>query len=379
MKQNYIEYRLDGQSAYVLADKTSEIKRVDVIIFDCDGVLIDISESYIKAVAQTTCTLVEAFTGELLPESIFDGELNSAYKSRGGFNNDWSLVYALVMRILAESLEAEIINNLALESLKYSNLHSRYTFIKENRVKAKIDSTGLHSKLIEFSMLLDETGIESVDANLLPELEGVKRALNHPGSVGESMISTMFEEFFLGATLFEDTFQAPAMFNESQTGYVENEKIVITDKTLDKLEALIGGPRFGIASGSLANTARYVLENILNRFHPGTQVWHEDVSEAEKTTGQSLHKPSPYSLLRASEQYKPYHRVLYVGDTIADKLMVENAGEDFLFAGVFGSAPSKKLTMNALLEASSAMVIPSINQLPTQLELIKKEKQQRPL
>jgi len=276
-----------------------------------------------------------------------------------------------VMRVFAESPDAESINKLALESLRCPDVHGRYKFIKENRVDAKIDSAGLHGKLMDFSMVLDETGVASVDAKLLPELEGVKRALSHLGGVGESMVSTMFEEFFLGAPLFQKTYQTPAKFNESHVGYVENEKVMIADKALDWLEALIGGPRFGIASGSLANVARHVLGSILNRFPPATQVWDDDVVVAERETGVSLHKPSPYPLLRASEPYRPYNRVLYVGDTMADKLMTENAGGDFLFAGVFGCVAAKEETKNALLEAGSAMVLTSVNQLPTLLRLIK--------
>jgi len=371
LKPNYIEYRLGSQSAYVRADKLSEIRRVDVIVFDCDGVLIDISESYVKAVAKTTRFLVETFTGTTLPESLFDGALNSAYKQRGGFNNDWTLAYALVMRIFAESHGAERINRLALESLRCPDIHGRYKYIKENRVDVRIDSAGLHGKLMDFSMVLDETGVESVDAKLLPELEGVKRALSHPGGVGESMVSTMFEEFFLGATLFQETFQTPAKFNESPVGYVENEKVVIADKALDWLAALIGGPRFGIASGSLADTARHVLGDTLSRFNPSAQVWHDDIVAAERETEESLHKPSPYSLLRASEPFRPYNWVLYVGDTIADKLMAENAGDGFLFAGVFGCVAAKEETRSALLEAGSAMVLASVNQLPTVLRLVK--------
>jgi phosphoglycolate phosphatase-like HAD superfamily hydrolase len=371
LKPNHIEYRLGSQSAYVRADKLSEIREIDVIVFDCDGVLIDISESYVKAVAKTTCALVEAFTGVTLPESLFDGALNSAYKQRGGFNNDWTLAYALVMRILAESPEAESINKLALESLRIPDIHSRYRFIKENRVDVKMDSAGLHGMLMGFSTVLDERGVASVDAKLLPEIEGVKRALSHPGGVGESMVSTIFEEFFLGVTLFQETFQTPAKFNESRVGYVENERVVIADEALDWLEALIGGPRFGIASGSLADTARHVLGDTLSRFHPAAQVWHDDVAAAEREAGGSLHKPSPYPLLRASEPFRPYNRVLYVGDTMADRLMAENAGDGFLFAGVFGCVAAKEETKSALLEAGSAMVLASVNQLPTVLRLLK--------
>jgi HAD superfamily hydrolase (TIGR01548 family) len=53
-----------------------------VIVFDMDGVLADVTESYREAIVQT----VELFTGRRIArESIQD------YKNRGGWNNDWAL------------------------------------------------------------------------------------------------------------------------------------------------------------------------------------------------------------------------------------------------------------------------------------------------
>jgi phosphoglycolate phosphatase-like HAD superfamily hydrolase len=150
-------------------------------------------------------------------------------------------------------------------------------------------------------------------------------------------------------------------------GFVGKGRVLIADKALDWLETLIGGPRFGVASGSLANTARHVLGDTLDRFDPAAQVWHDEVEAAERETGASLRKPSPYPLLRASEPFKPYSRVLYVGDTVADWLMAENAGGGFLFAGV----ASNEETRSGLLDAGGAMVLASVNLLPTVLRLLK--------
>ena len=53
-----------------------------VIVFDMDGVLADVTESYREAIVQT----VEHFTGQRIArESIQD------YKNLGGWNNDWAL------------------------------------------------------------------------------------------------------------------------------------------------------------------------------------------------------------------------------------------------------------------------------------------------
>ncbi len=150
------------------------------------------------------------------------------------------------------------------------------------------------------------------------------------------------------------------------TGHVEKGRVLIADKALDWLETLIGGPRFGIVSGSLADTARRVLGDTLDRFDSAAQVWLE-VEAAESDTGASLCKLSPYPLIRASEPFKPYNRVLYVRGTIPDLLMAENAGDGFLFAGVASNEEAR----SGLLDAGSAMVLASVNLLPTVLRLLK--------
>ena len=53
-----------------------------ILIFDMDGVLVEVAESY----RETVCRTVEHFTGKRISrESIQD------YKNQGGWNNDWAL------------------------------------------------------------------------------------------------------------------------------------------------------------------------------------------------------------------------------------------------------------------------------------------------
>ena len=59
----------------------------DVVVFDMDGVLVDVSESY----RETICRTVEHFTGRALArEAVQD------YKNRGGLNNDWELAHTAI-------------------------------------------------------------------------------------------------------------------------------------------------------------------------------------------------------------------------------------------------------------------------------------------
>ncbi len=56
--------------------------KYDVLVFDMDGVLVDVTDSYRETIIRT----VHHFTGkQIVPETIQD------YKNQGGWNNDWAL------------------------------------------------------------------------------------------------------------------------------------------------------------------------------------------------------------------------------------------------------------------------------------------------
>jgi HAD superfamily hydrolase (TIGR01549 family) len=373
MNHRYIELQNGGNPVSVREDRLPWLAEVDVVVFDCDGVLLDVRDSYSRAVAWTASTLVEAFTGAKLPEALFDERLNFAYKRTGGLNNDWDLTYALVMKILASSPEAAEIDGLAKRSLGIDDVSRRLSFIEENQIDAVMPLDVLYDDLISFAAELDESGVESVDSQLTPPMGGVKQALRHPGVVGESVVSTLFEEAFSGAALFEEAFDLPARFTGAKTGFVENERVVVTEETLDRLEEIIGGDRFGIASGSPANTARYALGAVVERFSPEAQAWHEDVEKAEEAAGRrGLGKPDPYLLTLSAKPYQPFKRVLYVGDTLADVLMAERAGDRYLFAGVYGCVAAGE-ARRAFLDAGCEVVAHSVNDLPTVLRYARRD------
>ncbi len=53
-----------------------------MMVFDMDGVLVDVTESY----RETIVLVVEHFTGKKITR-----ELIQDYKNQGGWNNDWAL------------------------------------------------------------------------------------------------------------------------------------------------------------------------------------------------------------------------------------------------------------------------------------------------
>ncbi|HYO84109.1 MAG TPA: HAD-IA family hydrolase [Bryobacteraceae bacterium] len=66
-----------------------------VLVFDMDGVLVDVSESYRATIVET----VRHFTGHEIPR-----ELIQQYKDTGGWNNDW----ALSQRIILDTAQTDV-------------------------------------------------------------------------------------------------------------------------------------------------------------------------------------------------------------------------------------------------------------------------------
>jgi phosphoglycolate phosphatase-like HAD superfamily hydrolase len=342
---------------------------VDVIVFDCDGVLLDVRESYCRAVARTTSALVEIMTGFKVPEELYDTKLNRAYKRTGGFNNDWALTYALIMRTLSELPEGalEKLRKVAVKALKSGTLLERLKQLKDNAIEADVPMETLYDRLTTFAEELDPSDEEASDRLLLgnvgPEIRDI---LGYPYGVGESLLATIFEEIFSGTELFELNFGIKAIYGVEGSGFIVNETVILEEATIGRLTELLGGARFGIASSSPAATALYALGDTASRICEDAWVWHETVDETQSLEGMTnLHKPHPFSLLRASEPFQPYGRVLYVGDTMTDRLMVRNAGEPrFLFAGVYRNLHDPDEARDDFLSSNSDIVAPTVNELP---------------
>lgn len=65
------------------------------LVFDMDGVLVDVSESYRATIVET----VRHFTG-----TVVERELIQSYKNQGGWNNDWLLSQKIVLDISGQDI-----------------------------------------------------------------------------------------------------------------------------------------------------------------------------------------------------------------------------------------------------------------------------------
>lgn len=67
--------------------KSASQKMDAALLFDMDGVLVDVSGSYRRAIEET----VHLFTGAVVPPGAVQ-----AYKNQGGFNDDWKLTAQII-------------------------------------------------------------------------------------------------------------------------------------------------------------------------------------------------------------------------------------------------------------------------------------------
>jgi HAD superfamily phosphatase len=75
-------------------------KAPDVIVFDMDGVLVEVMDSYREAIRET----VRHFTGELVSHDVIQD-----FKNAGGWNNDWLLSHRLISDLGKNAEYADVV------------------------------------------------------------------------------------------------------------------------------------------------------------------------------------------------------------------------------------------------------------------------------
>ena len=159
---------------FISDDISQKIQKFDSIIFDCDGVLVDIRNSYDYAINKTISAIIkELFNDEI--GDVVTSKIHFGLKSVGGFNDEVAVVYAAILTLAAS---------------KKTNI----TFEK------------LIIDVIENS---DESGITSIDnffINSKIDLKEIKNKLDYTNSRKESYIHKMFNQLFYGPKLYEEIF-----------------------------------------------------------------------------------------------------------------------------------------------------------------------------
>ncbi|MFC7097760.1 TIGR01548 family HAD-type hydrolase [Halobaculum marinum] len=287
--------------------------RVDTVVLDVDGVLVDVADSYRRAVVEC----VERRHGATLERDDLQ-----AFKDAGGFNNDWELSDAVALYVLARErgLDADVA-----------------TFT--DAIAA--NGTGLDGAR---ATVRDALGDETAD-----EVEAVW----DPDALRET-----FQALYLGSDLFRDIeggdppFEAP--------GFIHDEPVILTEATVD---ALTDRYPVCVLTGRPSAEADIALDRV-----------GLDVADDRRFTMDDWDhgKPHPDALVTLAERTYA-DTVAFVGDTLDDVRTAVNAdaadeetayyGVGVLTGGLTGDEGRAKYA-----DAGASAVVDSVNDLPDLLE-----------
>jgi HAD superfamily phosphatase len=255
---------------------------IDTVIFDVDGVLLDVIGSFREVVSRTVqfyFTGILGFTGSAILIHPLENEL---FKLAGKFNNDWYLTYAVVLFYLWKSTK---LNTSDVDVIRSSGMT-----LNEFTDKLKRAGGGLEqAEDIIFAELNDEekTGI-------LKEYDTDK-------------IWYIFQEFYCGKDLAPVMYGIEPRYAILDEGMVRRERLIIRSDLLDRLVEC--KKHIGCITGRVWNEAEVVLNlrGILKYFERKYTIT-EDLGIA---------KPDPAGLVRLSKEFNT-KRGIFIGDTLDD-------------------------------------------------------------
>jgi HAD superfamily phosphatase len=332
---------------------------MNVLIFDMDGVLIDVSRSYRKTIQRTIQIYLETCLGFARSggDWITNEEI-SLFKSVGGFNNDWDLTSGLLLYLLSlsgiSSLRKLKRFSSMQETLSYLNKKSslsrpRHTF----RTKRK--------HLLSFLKKLKTSG---------GGLRGIREILGTSWQgwvygVGdlekENLIKRIFQELYLGKQ-FAPYYRLRPIFYRGE-GLHKQERLLISKEILSSLRRKV---RMGIASGRPRFEAELALKRFRLRSYFHSVVTLDESMEQEdrifRSTGKRMKcsKPHPYPILKAVEEIGMSHsRCGYVGDVVDDMAAARAAKKhlEMIAVGFISGHANRKVMKDSLKKAGADLVI----------------------
>ena len=317
---------------------------IDYIIFDIDGVLIDVKKSYNEAIKNTVQFVVRNLIKKDLKDLITD-QIILKFRKTGGFNNDTDTSYAIILALLS------------YQDLQNANLEKFLIDVAEHADETGIDSVEKYIKKLTSNKTFP---------NYLKNIDKILDYLNYPGKVGDSIVSTVFDEFFYGQELFLKRYKIKSKYYFGKP-LIENDRIVITDNTIRKLIERFNS-KIAMVSGRSKIAAAYALDNKFYLLNEKNSIFLEDEDR-------KFAKPNPYGLKRIINKINTRNDILYCGDSVEDLIMARRAEEELnqkniktktsiVFCGIYGCSSNKDELISKFMEKKADIIIKSVNDLP---------------
>jgi HAD superfamily phosphatase len=298
----------------------------DCVLFDIDGVLVDIRKSYNTAIKETVEYMLKFITGSSFQGLVTD-QIILKFRQSGGFNNDTDTSYAITLATLANPPK-----NIS-EGRKFLAL------VAENA---------------------DESGRISVEKFLaIYDIDKWKKVLTYPALVKDSLLARVFDEIFYGPDLFRQQDHLEPKYCTTGRPLIKNDKLAVTVKTMKKLNKMFKG-NLAIVSGRSRLAAEYSLKPVIKYFNSDACVFLEDKKR-------EYAKPNPYAVKHAMKMMSA-RTAIYVGDSVEDLLMARRAeketGMKIAFVGIYGNSSEPGKTIYKFKQEGVKAIMRSVNQLP---------------
>ena len=301
---------------------------MDILIFDMDGVLIDVSKSYRKTIQRTIQIYLETCLGvERSGRDWITDEEISLFKSTGGFNNDWDLTSGLLLYLLSISRIPPL-----PRQKRFSTIQEIVSYLK-SKSSAFNQKNAIRIRRKHLLSFLEEVKSSGGGLRAIRQILGTSWDgwVYRSGDLDkDNLIKRIFQEVYLGKKFIAFYHLNPLFYKGK--GYYLRERILIPKRILATLRKKI---QMGIASGR----PRFEAELALRRFrllpYFNSVVTLDECEEEEnrilRSTGKKIKcsKPHPYPILRAVQEIGPRHPTCgYVGDVVDDMLAVQEAKKD---------------------------------------------------
>lgn len=321
---------------------------IDALLFSLNDVLVDVTRSYHRVVQETVQLYLERAVG-LPPMNtpLITLEEVNCLRRVASIDDYWDLSRAFIAYFVSLLPKVPIV-----------------TFPIRFHVPAIL------AYLETASARLDTNAYASLDQKNIPQLaqwvaevggglDGLYQILpdrnRHlvisTGKVtGINLVGRIFQEIYLGASLFEQIYQEPTVISQS-SGYIEHETLLIKPELLEQLRAKV---LLGIVSTRPEDEVKYSL-----KMHGLQDYFQLVISRDNLEQAQAKSFPDPWLFVEAAEQLRPLaNQFAYVGTTLSEAQAVQAANKTVPFTSVacLAGAHDVGLIRN-LFESSKTNVI----------------------
>ncbi len=320
--------RKKSEGIYIDDSGIGALSDIDSVIFDCDGVLIDVTKSYDSAIIQTARYVLENYA-DIYGAINVDYRIIDGFKSTGGFNDEVDLAYAAIISLAAAK-------------------------------KLEKDQTGFIFDVIKNA---DSSGIPSVEKYVedQADISEIKSKLSYPGLHHDTPLYQVFDQLFYGPELYQKLFGSPSRFSEP--GLIEQDEVILDNSLAERLQKKFGS-KIAMVTGRGKEAASYSLKELTEKFDLKNSKFLEDEPR-------ELAKPNPEPLVDSIKGMNG-NFTLYVGDSMEDFIMAAKAtgmGSKTVFCGIIGTSKNPQEKLELFRRNEAVLVLDSINLLPRVLGL----------